>query len=68
MSSPSSARSLDYDWVLDLRAQCIRKNVSFEFRQCGTHFIKDGRRYTLQTRDLCRQARLAGINYTRKLP
>ena len=57
-----------YDWVLDLRAQCIRKNVSFEFRQCGTHFIKDGRRYTLQTRDLCRQARLAGINCTRKLP
>lgn len=30
----------------------------------GTHFIKDGRAYTLQTRDLCRQARLAGINYT----
>lgn len=49
-------------------SQCIRKNVSFEFRQCGTHFIKDGRRYTLQTRDLCRQARLAGIHYTRKLP
>ena len=66
--SDRNARSLDYDWVLDLRAQCIRKNVSFEFRQCGTHFIKDGRRYTLQTRDLCRQARLAGINYTRKLP
>ena len=66
--SDRNARSLDYDWVLDLRAQCIRKNVSFEFRQCGTHFIKDGRRYTLQTRDLCRQARLAGIHYTRKLP
>ena len=66
--SDRNARSLDYDWVLDLRAQCIRKNVSFEFRQSGTHFIKDGRRYTLQTRDLCRQARLAGINYTRKLP
>lgn len=50
--SDRNARSLDYDWVLDLRAQCIRKNVSFEFRQCCTHFIKDGRRYTLQTRDL----------------
>ena len=66
--SDRNARTLDYDWVLDLRAQCIRNNVSFEFRQCGTHFIKDGRRYTLQTRDLCRQARLAGIHYTRKLP
>lgn len=57
------ARPLDYDWVLSLRRQCINKNVSFEFRQCGTHFIKDGKLYKLQTRDLCRQARLAGIDF-----
>ncbi|MBP3658538.1 MAG: DUF5131 family protein, partial [Oscillospiraceae bacterium] len=62
--SDREARPLDYSWVLDIRAQCIRNQVNFEFRQCGTHFIKDGRAYTLQTRDLCRQARLAGINYT----
>ena len=37
------ARPLDYAWVIDIREQYIRKNVSFEFRQCGTHFIKDGR-------------------------
>ena len=61
--SDRDARQLDYAWVLDLREQCIRKQVNFEFRQCGTHFIKDGRQYKLQTRDLCRQARLAGINY-----
>ncbi len=61
--SDRDARPLDYDWVLDIREQCIRKQVNFEFRQCGTHFIKDGRQYKLQTRDLCRQARLAGINY-----
>lgn len=56
------ARPMDYDWVLDLREQCIRKSVSFEFRQCGTHFIKDGREYTLQKKDLCAQARKANIN------
>lgn len=61
--SDRNARPLDYDWVLDIREQCIRKRVNFEFRQCGTHFIKDGRQYKLQTKDLCRQARLAGINY-----
>ena len=60
--SDRCARPLDYDWVLDIREQCIRRNVSFEFRQCGTHFIKDGKQYTLQTRDLCSQARRAGIN------
>jgi len=59
------ARPFDYDWALDIREQCIRKKVSFEFRQCGTHFIKDGKKYKLQTKDLCSQARKADINFKR---
>lgn len=39
------------------------KKLRFEFRQCGTHFIKDGMQYTLATRDLCSQARKAHINF-----
>lgn len=61
--SDYKARPLDYSWVLNIREQCVRKNVSFEFRQCGTHFIKDGKLYNLKTKDLCSQARKAGINY-----
>lgn len=61
--SDINARPLDYSWVLDIRGQCIRKNVNFEFRQCGTSFIKDGKQYKLQTKDLCKQAKLANINY-----
>lgn len=57
------ARPLDYNWVLNIREQCIRKNVAFEFRQCGTHFIKDGKKYKLQTKDLCSQARKANIDF-----
>ena len=57
------ARPMHYEWVLSVREQCIRQNVSFEFRQCGTHFIKDGREYILQKKDLCAQARKANINY-----
>ena len=49
--------------MLDIREQCIRKQVNFEFRQCGTYFIKDGKQYKLQTKDLCKQAHLANINY-----
>ena len=60
------ARVLEYDWVLDMRAQCVRKDVSFEFRQCGTHFLKDGRLYKLQKNDLCSQAKKAGIDYRSK--
>lgn len=63
--SDYNARPLDYSWVLDIKEQCIRKNVDFEFRQCGTHFIKDGKMYRIPTRELTKQAKLAGINYKR---
>jgi len=61
--SDHHARPFDYAWALDLREQCIRKNVSFEFRQCGTHFIKDGKAYNLPTKVLRSQAKKAGIDY-----
>ena len=32
-------------------------------RECGTRFIKDGKEYKLQTKDLCSQARKAGIDF-----
>ena len=59
-------RTLNYDWVLNIREQCIRENVSFEFRQCGTNFIKDDKIYKIKTKDLRKQARLANVNYTAK--
>lgn len=61
--SDKNARPLDYEWVLSIREQCVSQNVHFEFRQCGTHFIKDGRQYVLAVRDLCSQARKANINF-----
>jgi len=64
--SDCNGRVLDYNWVLDIRNQCIRNNVSFEFRQCATNFIKDGRQYKL-TKDLCSQARKAGINFKSRI-
>lgn len=57
------ARPLCFDWVLKVRESCIRKGVAFEFRQLGTHFVKDGREYNIQKKDLCVQARKADINY-----
>lgn len=61
--SDVNARPLDYGWVLSIREACIRKNVNFEFRQCGTYFIKDGKQYKLQTKDLIKQAKAANIDY-----
>ena len=61
--SNKDARPLNYDWVLSIREQCINKDVHFEFRQCGTHFIKDGKEYMLNVKQLTSQARKANINY-----
>ncbi len=64
--SDKFGRPTDYAWMLDIREQCIRKNVNFQFRQCSTHFMKDGKNHTIPTRELTKQARLANINYTWK--
>lgn len=61
--SDINARVLNYDWVLKIRRQCIDNRTNFEFRQCGTHFVKDSKIYNLQTKDLCRLARKANIDY-----
>ncbi len=60
--SDREARPLNYNWVLSIRDQCRAKGVSFEFRQCGTQFIKDEKTYTLKVKELCSQARKANIN------
>ncbi|MEG2609920.1 MAG: YkvA family protein [Bacilli bacterium] len=41
-------------------------NVDFEFRQCGTYTIKAGKQYKIQIKDLCKQARLANIDYKKQ--
>lgn len=61
--SDHNARPFDYDWVLSLRQQCVNTNTNFEFRQCGTNFMKDGIQYKLNVRQLCSQAKKAEINY-----
>lgn len=44
------ARPCDFDWILDLRSQCVAKEVPFRFHQTGAYFIKDGRTYRIHRR------------------
>lgn len=60
-------RLLDFEWVLDVREQCQRQGVKFEFRQCATRFIKEGKEYTLPYNQLTKQARAANINWSPEL-
>jgi len=62
--SDHNARPLYYDWILSLRQQALAAGVpSFELRQLGTHFVKDGKHYCLKTRELTSQAKKAAINF-----
>lgn len=56
------ARSLDYDWVLDIHRQCLEHNVPFCFHQTGSHFIKQGHLYHIPRALQHSQALKAGIN------
>lgn len=56
------ARPCHYNWVLDIRSQCIRANVPFQFKQTGANFIKDGKRYSIPRKHQHSQARRANIN------
>ncbi len=57
------ARECNFEWVLAIREQCVEENVSFTFKQTGTNFIKDGRRFKVDRKMQHSQARKAGINY-----
>ena len=61
-------RALDYDWVLDIRNQCIKANVNFGFHQTGARFIKDGKEYRIERKYQISQAKKANIDFTCKMP
>lgn len=64
--SGEGARVCDFDWVRDLREQCVRRGVAFHFKQTGARFLKDGRLYEVPRALQHRQARLAGMEYRPK--
>lgn len=61
--SGSEARACDYDWILSIREQCRRKNVTFRFKQTGAKLIKEGKLYTIKRQYQHSQAKKAGIDY-----
>lgn len=60
--SGNDARPCDFDWVLNIRNQCINSKVSFTFRQTGARLKKDGKIYRIERKYQHSQARKANIN------
>ena len=61
--SGSDARVCDYDWVLNIREQCINANVPFHFKQTGAHFCMNGRIYNIPRKEQMSQAHKAFIDF-----
>ncbi|MBS4784543.1 MAG: DUF5131 family protein [Clostridiales bacterium] len=57
-------RPCHFDWVLDLRRDCVEHGVTFCFIETGTLFIKDGKQYRLPNKRLqSRMAYRSGVGY-----
>ncbi|WP_052446755.1 DUF5131 family protein [Candidatus Soleaferrea massiliensis] len=61
--SGEEARLCSYNWILDLRRQCMEFDVPFYFKQTGARFLKNGHVYRIARRYQHSQARKAGVDY-----
>lgn len=57
------ARVLEWEWVLDMRAQCVAADVPFLFHQTGARLLKDGKLYRIPRRHQIAQAYKAAVHY-----
>lgn len=56
-------RPLDFEWVLNLREQCIQTKVPFNFHQTGSYIIKDGKQYHIPRPLQHSQAHKANVDF-----
>lgn len=61
--SGTDARVCDFDWVIDIRRQCMEERIPFNFHQTGAHFRKDGKLYYIKRPFQKSQAEKACIDY-----
>ena len=61
--SGKDVRLCNYDWILNIREQCIEKDIPFQFRQTGSKFVKGGEIFNIYKKFQYVQARKANIDY-----
>ena len=58
------SRPCHYEWVKMLSDQCRKYEVTFDFIETGTYFIKEGRTYCIPDKKTqSRQAFRSGLSY-----
>lgn len=61
--SGEEGRTCNFEWVLDIRKQCVLKDIPFNYKQTGTRLLKDGRLYYIKRNLQHIQAKKAGIDF-----
>ena len=61
--SGEGARLCSFDWVRQVRDDCVAAGVPFRYHQTGSVLEKDGRIYRIPRRLQEEQAHRAGINF-----
>ncbi len=60
--SGDKARVCNYDWVLNLKNQCLEYQVPFYFKQTGANFVMQGKLYKIPRKEQLKQANKADIS------
>jgi protein gp37 len=61
------ARPCDFDWVKNLREECVAYDITFCFIETGSVFVKDGKRYHMPKKSVqSEMAYKSGVNYVGK--
>ncbi|MDE6148916.1 MAG: phage Gp37/Gp68 family protein [Ruminococcus sp.] len=64
--SYENARICDFSWICHIKDTCDKYNVTFDFHQTGSNFIKDGRQYKIKHHDEYSQAK-KGMEYLKQM-
>ena len=62
--SGDNARACDFNWIKEVRRECIRTGTNFYFKQTGALFRKDGVTYRIERKDQLQQADKSHYSYT----
>lgn len=60
--SGDNARICNYNWILKIREECKKHQISFYFKQTGAKFVKNNKVFNIARKNQLTQANKANIN------
>lgn len=61
--SGSKARICEFEWITNIREQCLEKQIAFHYHQTGTYLRKDKKLYHIPKREEYHQAKKSGLDW-----